>query len=137
MTKDLQGIYICDMGISRLKDMSKTTMTTGSNSPIGTSPYMAPELFSKGHHGTAVDIYAFGCLLIEVFGEQRVWKGLNGPQIMQKVCGTFNCAPMPPLVAHLPLFISSVCSACCELEPANRPSITVAAEMLNNINFHK
>lgn len=86
------------------------------------------------HRGTPIDIYAFGCLLIEIFGEKRVWKGLNGLQIMQRVCGTFRCAPTPPLVAHVPLFIKSVCTACCELEPAKWPSITDVAKMLNSIS---
>ncbi len=92
------------------------------NAPI--YPYMAPELFSKGLRGTPVG------LMIEVFGQERVWRGLNGPQIMQKVCGTFVCAPMQPSVAHLPPSISEVCETCCDLEPTKRPSITVVIEMI-------
>ncbi len=130
MTKDLKGVFLCDMGISNLKDVSKTSVMTSSSNPVGTYPYMAPELFSKGHRGTPVDIYAFSCLMIEVFGQERVWRGLNGPQIMQKVCGTFTCAPMQPSVAHLPASISEVCKTCCDLEPTKRPSITVVIEMM-------
>lgn len=108
------------MGISNLKEMAKTTLTTSSNGPRGTYPYMAPELFSRDRRGPAVDVYAFGCLVNEVFGGERVWKGLSGPEIMQ-VCGTYNRAPIPPCVAHLPTPIQEICSTCCELEQTKRP----------------
>ena len=121
------------MGISNLKDIAKTTFTTSSNSPWGTFPYMAPELFCRGHRGPPVDVYAFGCLIIKVFGGIRVWKGLTGPEIIQKVCGTFRCAPTPPPVDHLPTVVRSVCSACCSLEPAERPPIADVIQLLRNI----
>ena len=130
LSKDYQSVFICDMGISNLKDISKTSLTTSSNSPRGTFPYMAPELFSKGHRGAAVDVYAFGCLMIEVFGQVRVWKGLNGPQIMQKVCGTFKHPPSPPSVMHLPASVRDICAACCQLEPDDRPTISCILELL-------
>ena len=47
VTKDLKDVYICDIGISRLKAISTPTKTTASNSPIGTYPYMAPEISVK------------------------------------------------------------------------------------------
>ena len=61
---------------------------------MGTFLYMAPEMFSTAHRGPAVDVYALGCLYIELFGQRRVWPGLDGVQIMQKVCGSFNVPPM-------------------------------------------
>ncbi len=131
MSKDHKEVFICDMGISNLKEITKTTLTTTSNGPKGTIPYMAPELFSRGSRGPAVDVYAFGCLVNEVFGERRVWEGLSGPEIMQKVCGTFRRAPVPPSVAHLPTPIQNVCLTCCELEQKERPSIT---EMFSTVS---
>ncbi|MCU0233917.1 MAG: protein kinase, partial [Thermoanaerobaculales bacterium] len=39
---------------------------------VGTPPYMAPELWRKAHRGTAAtDIYAYGCMLYEIFCGRR------------------------------------------------------------------
>ena len=45
MISDLKGIYICDMGISKLKDASTTMLTTVSKSPVGTYTYITDGLF--------------------------------------------------------------------------------------------
>ncbi len=124
LTKDHNNVFICDMGISNLKEIAMTTLMTTANSPRGTFPYMAPELFCRERRGPPVDIYAFGCLVVEVFGAVRVWKGLNAAEIMQKICGTFKCAPISPPVNHLPALIGNVCSACFRMEPNERPLIT-------------
>ena len=45
VTDDLKEVYICDMGLSKLKEASQATVTTVSKGPTGTYPYMAPEMF--------------------------------------------------------------------------------------------
>ena len=89
------------MGTAKLRQASQATATTISRGATGTLPYMAPEMFSRGHRGTAVDIHALGCLFIELFGQRRVWPGLDGMQIMQKVCGAFQQAPVMPSSNHI------------------------------------
>ena len=79
------------MGIAKVKRITETTLTSVSKGP-GTYPYMAPEMFRTGHHGPPVDIYSPGCLLIELFG-RRVWPGLDGPDIMVQIMGTYNTPP--------------------------------------------
>ena len=44
VTTDLQGVYVCDMGIAKVKQVSEATVTSVSKGP-GTYPYMAPEMF--------------------------------------------------------------------------------------------
>ncbi len=105
-------------------------MTTVTKGPTGTIPYMAPEMFGPGHRGTGVDIYSLGCLYIELFGEKRVWGDLDGMQVMQKVCGSFNTPPVMPTTSHLPKQYVNVCEACCQLDPKNRPNITAVLKML-------
>lgn len=131
VTDDLKEVYICDMGLSKLKEASQATVTTVSKGPTGTYPYMAPEMFGQGHRGTAVDIYSLGCLFIELFGQKRIWPGLDGMQIMQKVCGSFNSPPEMPKTSHLNDNVSKICDACCQLEAKNRPSIAAVVEMLD------
>ena len=71
--------------------------------------------------------------MLEVFRQMRVWKGLIGMQIMQKVCGTYGCSPVPSSVSHLPLASSKICESCCPLEPTKRPSIENAIDMLKSV----
>ncbi len=132
MSDDLQGVYICDLGISKLRQTSNASMTTLSMGPTGTFPYMAPEMFGPGHRGTAVDIYSLGCLYIELFSQKRVWSGLDGMQIMQKICGSFSTPPVVPTTSHLPSHCRQVCEECCQLQPSERPNITSVLKMLDN-----
>lgn len=69
MTSDLEGVYVCDMGIAKVKRVAERTVTSLSKGP-GTYPYMAPEMFKKDHRGPPADMHSLGCLLIELFG---VW----------------------------------------------------------------
>jgi len=81
-------------------------------------------------HGAAVDVYAFGCLMIELFGQRKVWGELSSVQIMQKVCRSFGIAPVGPAVDHIPLHYRSMCKSCCEIDATKRPSITVVMRIL-------
>ena len=130
MTANLQTVKICDMGISKLKDISQATATTLSPNPIGTYPYMAPKMFGPGRRGPGVDIYSFGCLLIELFGQQKVWGTTTGMQIMQKVCGSFKSQPQPPAIDHLPMHVQHICKACCQLDSSSCPKIGEVVKML-------
>lgn len=64
---------------------SEAKATTITPNPKGKYAYMAPEMFGPSRRGTAVDVYAFGCLLIELLGQRKVWAELTSVQIMQKV----------------------------------------------------
>lgn len=98
-------------------------MTTMSEGPTGTFPYIAPEMFTQGHRGTTVDIYALGCVYIELMGQKRVWPKMGGIEIMQKVCGSFNSPPVKPATCHLYSIYREICDICCELDAKKRPKI--------------
>ncbi|XP_065890569.1 uncharacterized protein [Dysidea avara] len=131
VTANLEGVYICDMGISKLRE-AEATITTATIHMKGTYPYMAPEMYGPNRRGTAVDVYAFGCLMIELFGQKKVWGELVTAQIMQKVCGSFNVAPQPPNVNHLPLHLQDFCRDCCQLDVLKRPKICAIVKTLEN-----
>jgi len=86
VTTDLKNVCVCDMGIAKMRAASETTVTTITPHKKGTIP---SEMYGKEHRGTAVHVYGFGCLMIELFGQRRVWGGLSRTQIMQKVCRSF------------------------------------------------
>jgi surface protein len=69
---------ICDFGISQAVDIAAATVGTKANEkPVGSTHYMAPELFSMQSimYEASTDIYAFGVLVAELFVEERPWKG--------------------------------------------------------------
>ena len=119
------------MGISKLRE-AEATITSATIHMKGTYPYMAPEMYGPNRRGTAVDVYAFGCLMIELFGQKKVWGELVTAQIMQKVCGSFNVAPQPPNVNHLPLHLQDFCRDCCQLDVLKRPKICAIVKTLEN-----
>ena len=133
ITTNLQQVKICDMGLSKFKDSSQATATTRTPHPTGTYPYMAPEMFGASRRGTAVDIYSFGCLMIEVFGQKKVWGDLPGINIMHKVCGSYNELPQSPSVGHLPLHCQRICQSCCCTNGQKRPSIQDLIKMLETL----
>lgn len=121
------------MGLSKFKETSQATVTTVTPNPTGTYPYMAPEMFGPNRRGTGVDIYSFGCLMIEVFGQKRVWGELSGFNIMHKVCGSYNIPPQSPSIAHLPLHIQDICKLCCHTDSTKRPRINNLVKMLETL----
>ena len=54
VTFNLEGIFICDLGLTKFRDAAQGTMTTVTQHMIGN--YMAPEMFSVSHRSAAVDI---------------------------------------------------------------------------------
>ena len=133
MTPNLDRVYICDLGLAKLKDAAQQTMTTVTQHLIGTYPYMAPEMFSVSHRSSAVDIYSMGCLYIELFGKKRVWPpGMSSAQIMQKVCGSYGSPPVSPSTGHLTPSQQVLCNACCQLDYKMRPTTDRVLELLND-----
>ena len=120
---------MCDLGIAKIKQLTETTVTCVNKGP-GTFPYMAPEMFKKSRRGPAVDIYSLGCLYIELIGRQRVWPGLDGPDIMMKVLGSYNTPTEGPSTNHLPYGIGRLCSMLTDLDPDRRPT---SADVLKEI----
>ena len=51
VTYNLEGVFICDFGLAKFKDVAQGTMTTVTQHMTGTYPYMAPEMFSISHKG--------------------------------------------------------------------------------------
>ena len=120
------------MGVTRLKKAGEATITSTSKGP-GTYPYMAPEMFKRARRGPPVDIYSLGCLYLELFGRRRVWPGLDGTEIMMKVCGSYDTPPCMPDLKHLDEMYFRICSSCCQLDPANRPNIDEIVNLVEQV----
>ena len=74
----------------------------------GTPGFQAPEQLRAEPIDVGADVYAFGALLIELFGEQPVWQGLTPYQIIVKVAISNEV----PDYSKLPSGVQSICRLC-------------------------
>ena len=99
--------YLTDFGLAKL--ITTSTSSVGSKSgQSGTPGFQSPELLKAERVDVLADVYSFGCVLIELFGEKQVWCGLSHFQIMYKV----GVELQPPEHDHLPEKIQSICASC-------------------------
>jgi serine/threonine protein kinase len=101
---------------------------------IGTTRFMAPELFDKERSrniGTAVDVWALGCIFIEVFSGKRPWAHISTADVNCIYYELFNRNPIP-IPAGIPEPICKIIVKACDYDPALRPSAEMILAELNN-----
>ena len=91
--------YLCDFGLS--KAMTNTSAIGSKTMLAGTPGFQPPEQLRSEALGIAADVYAFGGVLVVLFGEQPLWPGLSPYQILCKV----TVMREQPPVDHLPTII--------------------------------
>ena len=106
------------------------TVTVGGTA-MGTPPYMAPEQWTAAHAaGPAADIYAFGCILYEIFCGRRPFAiepsmSKAAPAVQKALWQQLHRdqpAPHPrDLAPELDLALAEVLHACLRKEPERRP----------------
>ncbi|KAH7336760.1 kinase-like domain-containing protein [Rhizoctonia solani] len=117
---------IADFGLSRLVIEFSTGLTTSSSK--GSFRWMAPELFGGINQQvivlvtTASDVWAFGCLCIEILLGILPWASTRvDAAIMMAVVGGRQTPPLPESTATTA--IGHIMSHCWTYEPAQRPSM--------------
>ena len=93
-------VFLADFGLSRVISSSHLLGTKTIQS--GTPGFQAPEQLRAEAIDVGADVYAFGALIIELFGEEPVWKGLT-PYLKVALNDVF------PDYSRLPLNICSMC----------------------------
>ena len=71
----------------------------------GTPGFQPPEQLRSEALGIAADVYAFGGVLVVLFGEKTLWPGHSPYQILCKV----TVMGKQPPVDHLPMSIQVLC----------------------------
>ncbi len=65
--------------------MSNTTVMSTKTMLAGTPGYQSPEQLKGESLGPPSDVYAYGGVLVALFGGRPLWPGLSHYQIMYKV----------------------------------------------------
>jgi len=122
---------IADMGVSTFKRRVENTMTQ-----VGSPVYMSPELVRSGHYGLPADVYSFGVLLVDLFGEQPYsqseYRDLGIAQLLYAVVteGLRPVLPEPEVPRLNDLIVE-----CLEAVPEHRPSFAELVTRLRRIDI--
>ena len=126
------NIKIADFGLARFSSsftQGEESMTTIC---IGTTSFMAPELFDNSKTeeiGVEIDIWALGCLIIEVFSNKRPWHYISSSKANSIFFEIFNKKPIPIPDNILPE-VAEIIKECCRYNPKKRPSASFVLEKL-------
>ena len=93
----------------------------------GTPGFQPPEQLMAEVLDERADVYAYGVLLIELFGEKVVWEGLIPFQIIAKVGLQQN----PPDFGHIQASIQSICRGCLQKKERRISMSSVLQQLLN------
>lgn len=107
------------------KGTISTTRTNSSSSSVGTPGFQPVEQLKAGEIDESVDVYAVGCVLVELFGERKIWEGLSAIQIMVKVA----VEEKVPEYSYLPEEVRPICAMCLQ-EKGKRAS---ASTLLHHV----
>ena len=102
-------VYIADFGLGKVISTLGAGRTTIQ---CGTPAYQPQERIKGECCGPASDVYALGCIIVEVFGGIQVWSGMLPHTIILKVAGGSY-----PDISHLEDNIQRLVKLC--FVPAN------------------
>lgn len=124
-----EGVDMCakvaDLGLSRCLSLHKTHQTTDS---CGTMSHSAPELLRFGRLSPAVDVYAFGIMMWELYHQgQAAFGKLHYGQFFETVVLRKVRPCVPP---GMPPDYERVMRQCWAADPADRPPVAVLKQCL-------
>ncbi|MGA5819585.1 protein kinase domain-containing protein [Kitasatospora sp. NPDC094028] len=112
-------LKVLDFGIAQLDTGAGGLTTVGT--VIGSPPYMAPERWTGGRVDGRADLYALGCLLVELLTGARPFNGDSTPVLMYQHLNEPPPALDPArygLPEHLPALVAELLAK----DPAERPA---------------
>lgn len=118
----LDRIYnakICDFGLTQSMEKTHITLKEGGNG--GSPRYMAPECYDcKGKITEKVDVWALGCILVEVFGGPLPYDDCSN--IQQIVAKVLIDKQLPYIPHHLPAGVRPIVEDCFQFDFKQRAS---------------
>ncbi|XP_010503702.1 PREDICTED: mitogen-activated protein kinase kinase kinase NPK1-like [Camelina sativa] len=124
------AVKIADFGLARRVD----GVLTPSNEGVeirGTPLYMAPESVNYNEYGSAADVWALGCAVVEMISGKTAWSVKEGSHVMSLLMRIGAGGELPKIPEFLSEEGKDFLSKCFVKDPENR----WAAEMLLNHPF--
>ncbi|MFJ7245364.1 protein kinase [Kitasatospora sp. NPDC098652] len=119
MITDAGHLKVLDFGIAQLDTGAGGLTTTGTI--VGSPAYMAPERWTGGRVDGRADLYALGCVLVELFTGARPFGGDSTPVLMYQ---HLNEPPpaLDPAQFGLPPQVAGLVAELLAKDPAERPA---------------
>ncbi|XP_072174580.1 uncharacterized protein [Diadema setosum] len=127
--------YLCDLGLSHLKQQAEMTSSTKIAGVRGTYMYMAPELVLEDERGAsftgALDIWSVASTLVELFGETQVYDDKMRPihLIKRFLQGQFE----PESLKSVEPTHRKILTPCFSKNPGDRPSAMELLEQFEEL----
>lgn len=119
----IYNIKLCDLGMSRCKDLIAELKTSENNCGLkGTEYYLAPELVKKQDPDTKSDVWAAACTILELYSGKETWD-FEHSDIQKNWVAEAYLKGQRPKVKNVPSFIQRALSKCFQHDPSQRPSI--------------
>ena len=124
-------MYLADFGVAKVmtRETIATSKTNSSSKSIGTPGFQPPEQLQAGVVTESADVYALGCVYVELFSNTRVWQGLSAIHIIVKVA----VEKVYPDYSQVPDPMKAICSMCLQ-EKSNRASASEVLHALLMLN---
>lgn len=124
---DTDGLAkLADFGCSKIIELKSST--SGIDSLLGTPFWMAPEVMSQTQHGIKVDIWSFGCTLIEMASGKPPWSQ-EYSQITALILDIVKSDKIPTIPEHISDEFKDLIKKCLNRNPDERPT---AKELLQH-----
>lgn len=108
---------ICDFGLTQSMEKTHISLKDGNNG--GSPRYMAPECYdSKGKITDKVDVWAVGCLLVEIFGGPLPYDDCSN--IQQIIAKLLIEKQLPHVPHYLPRGVRGICEDCFNFDVSQR-----------------
>ncbi|MFJ9441283.1 protein kinase [Kitasatospora sp. NPDC101235] len=119
MITDAGQLKVLDFGIAQLDTGASGLTTVGT--VIGSPPYMAPERWTGDRVDGRADLYAFGCVLVELLTRKRPFGGDSTPVLMYQ---HLNEPPpeLDPAKYGLPQHLPALVARLLAKDPQDRPA---------------
>ncbi|EAY13731.1 TKL family protein kinase [Trichomonas vaginalis G3] len=104
--------HICDFGCARFMDGRRYSIK------VGTTQWMAPEMYEIDCYSFKVDIYSYGILLWEMLTGQIPFANLKDVDILPMVIN----GERPPIPSSCPSGLAKLIKSCWDVDPNKRPS---------------
>jgi len=113
-------VKIGDLGVAKVLKNSPLT-----NTQIGTPYYMAPEIWRTRPYTYSCDTFSLGCLLYELISTKLPFEARSLGELSKRI----TSGSYPPLPSSVNRELSSLVTACLNVDPGRRPTMT---QILNN-----